>query len=123
VESGPIVAYAGVDATAPSLHVGHLLPLINLLHFYLHGHHVIALVYPPSPHIARVKADTLSRLVNLQLLLGIPPVELRSATQLHRGDLMNPLTAYGLRLRNSLRGARSMRFQKGITRQILERRS
>jgi len=44
VESGPIVAYAGVDATAPSLHVGHLLPLINLLHFYLHGHHVIALV-------------------------------------------------------------------------------
>ncbi|CUS15708.1 unnamed protein product [Tuber aestivum] len=43
VESGPIVAYAGVDATAPSLHVGHLLPLISLLHFYLHGHHVIAL--------------------------------------------------------------------------------
>ncbi|KAG0635566.1 hypothetical protein HOY80DRAFT_1056943 [Tuber brumale] len=44
VESGPIVAYSGVDATAPSLHVGHLLPLISLLHFYLHGHHVIALV-------------------------------------------------------------------------------
>jgi len=44
VESGPIVAYAGVDATAPSLHVGHLLPLINLLHFYFHRHHVIALV-------------------------------------------------------------------------------
>ncbi|PWW80007.1 putative tyrosyl-tRNA synthetase mitochondrial precursor [Tuber magnatum] len=44
MESGPIVAYAGVDATAPSLHVGHLLPLVNLLHFYLHGHHVIALV-------------------------------------------------------------------------------
>ncbi|KAF8428784.1 hypothetical protein EV426DRAFT_558039 [Tirmania nivea] len=36
--------YAGVDPTAPSLHVGHLLPLMNLLHFYLNGHTSIALV-------------------------------------------------------------------------------
>lgn len=42
--------YAGVDPTAPSLHVGHLLPLMNLLHFYLNGHTSIALVrLPPSP--------------------------------------------------------------------------
>lgn len=38
--------YAGVDPTAPSLHVGHLLPLMSLLHFYLNGHNSIALVRP-----------------------------------------------------------------------------
>jgi len=42
--------YAGVDPTAPSLHVGHLLPLMNLLHFYLNGHTSIALVRPPLPN-------------------------------------------------------------------------
>lgn len=44
-----MTAYAGVDPTASSLHIGHLLPLMNLLHFYLNGHHVIALVLLPSP--------------------------------------------------------------------------
>jgi len=44
VGSQKVVVYAGVDATANSLHVGHLLPLMNLLHFYLHGHHSIGLV-------------------------------------------------------------------------------
>ena len=39
-----MVTYTGVDATASSLHLGHLLPLMNLFHFYLNGHHVIALV-------------------------------------------------------------------------------
>ncbi|CUS12288.1 unnamed protein product [Tuber aestivum] len=43
VESGPIVAFTGVDATVPSLHVGHLLQPINLLDFYLHGYHLVAL--------------------------------------------------------------------------------
>ncbi|KIY50332.1 tyrosyl-tRNA synthetase [Fistulina hepatica ATCC 64428] len=36
--------YAGVDPTAPALHVGHLLPLITLLHFHLRGHTVIPLI-------------------------------------------------------------------------------
>jgi hypothetical protein len=44
VSTQPVVVYGGVDPTASSLHVGHLLPLMNLLHFYLHGHHSIALV-------------------------------------------------------------------------------
>jgi tyrosyl-tRNA synthetase len=36
--------YAGIDPTAPSLHVGHLLPLMVLLHFQVRGHHVLSLV-------------------------------------------------------------------------------
>ncbi|KAL7270516.1 tyrosyl-tRNA synthetase [Rhizina undulata] len=44
VSENSIVAYAGVDPTASSLHVGHLLPLMNLLHFYLNGHRSIALI-------------------------------------------------------------------------------
>ncbi|CCX30054.1 hypothetical protein FPQ18DRAFT_356855 [Pyronema domesticum] len=44
VDSEKVVAYAGIDPTAPSLHVGHLLPLMNLLHFYLHGHTALSLI-------------------------------------------------------------------------------
>ncbi|KAH8119532.1 hypothetical protein DFH11DRAFT_1686368 [Phellopilus nigrolimitatus] len=36
--------YLGIDPTAKSLHVGHLLPLMSLLHFYLRGHNVIPLI-------------------------------------------------------------------------------
>ena len=40
---GPITLYAGFDPTADSLHVGHLVPLLVLRRFQLHGHHPIAL--------------------------------------------------------------------------------
>ncbi|KAI5808537.1 hypothetical protein DFH27DRAFT_606826 [Peziza echinospora] len=40
----PVTAYAGIDPTASSLHVGHLLPLMNLLHLHLNGHDTIALI-------------------------------------------------------------------------------
>lgn len=44
VQKSPIAVYSGVDATATSLHIGHLLPLMNLLHFYLAGHHSISII-------------------------------------------------------------------------------
>ncbi|KZT72083.1 hypothetical protein DAEQUDRAFT_664957 [Daedalea quercina L-15889] len=40
----PQVVYSGVDPTAKYLHVGHLLPLLCLLHFQLRGHKVISLI-------------------------------------------------------------------------------
>ncbi|WVQ71904.1 tyrosine-tRNA ligase [Cryptococcus sp. DSM 104548] len=43
VES-PTTIYAGVDPSAPSLHVGNLLPLLGLLHFQTKGHQSIALI-------------------------------------------------------------------------------
>ncbi|PPQ98626.1 hypothetical protein CVT24_003959 [Panaeolus cyanescens] len=36
--------YAGVDPTAKALHIGHLLPLMCLLHFKIRGHDVIPLI-------------------------------------------------------------------------------
>ena len=42
--SGARVAYAGFDPTAPSLHVGSLLPIMGLVHLQRHGHHPIPVV-------------------------------------------------------------------------------
>lgn len=39
-----IGAYVGIDPTAPSMHVGHLLPLMVLYWMYIHGYHVVSLV-------------------------------------------------------------------------------
>ena len=36
--------YAGIDPTAPSLHLGHLLPLMVLFWAYNHGHNIVSLV-------------------------------------------------------------------------------
>lgn len=39
-----IGAYSGIDPTAPSLHLGHLLPLMVLFWLHAHGHHTTSLV-------------------------------------------------------------------------------
>ena len=43
LDTPPQVVYAGFDPTGPSLHVGHLLPLLGLRRFQQAGHRVIAL--------------------------------------------------------------------------------
>ena len=40
----PVTCYAGFDPTAATLHVGHLLPIMALMHMQRAGHRVIALV-------------------------------------------------------------------------------
>ncbi|ESK97073.1 tyrosine-trna ligase [Moniliophthora roreri MCA 2997] len=42
--SSPQIVYAGIDPTARSLHIGHLLPFMCLLHFQLQGHDIIPLI-------------------------------------------------------------------------------
>jgi tyrosyl-tRNA synthetase len=42
--TGELSAYAGFDPTAPSLHVGHLVPVMGLAHLQRAGHRPIALV-------------------------------------------------------------------------------
>ena len=37
-------AYVGIDPTAPSLHVGHLLPLMALFWLYVHGVRAVTIV-------------------------------------------------------------------------------
>jgi tyrosyl-tRNA synthetase len=41
---GPLTVYCGFDATAPSLQVGNLVPVMLLAHFQRHGHRPILLV-------------------------------------------------------------------------------
>jgi tyrosyl-tRNA synthetase len=42
--TGELSAYAGFDPTAPSLHVGHLVPVMGLAHLQRAGHRPVALV-------------------------------------------------------------------------------
>ena len=42
-ERGPMTVYAGFDPTAPSLHAGHLVPLLALRRFQRAGHRPIVL--------------------------------------------------------------------------------
>ncbi len=44
ISRGKITAYVGFDPTAPSLHVGSLLPIMGLVHLQRHGHRPIAVV-------------------------------------------------------------------------------
>lgn len=44
VAGGSVTLYAGFDPTAPSLHVGNLVPIMGLAHFQRAGHSPIALV-------------------------------------------------------------------------------
>ncbi|KAI0106905.1 hypothetical protein F4814DRAFT_73752 [Daldinia grandis] len=39
-----IGAYVGIDPTAPSLHVGHLLPLMPLFWMYIHGYRAVSVI-------------------------------------------------------------------------------
>ncbi|HTI75062.1 MAG TPA: tyrosine--tRNA ligase, partial [Mycobacterium sp.] len=43
LESGPVTVYSGFDPTAPSLHAGHLIPLLTLRRFQQAGHRPIVL--------------------------------------------------------------------------------
>ncbi|MFR9730193.1 tyrosine--tRNA ligase [Saccharopolyspora sp. MS10] len=43
LDSGPLTLYAGFDPTAPSLHAGHLVPLLTLRRFQLAGHRPVVL--------------------------------------------------------------------------------
>src|SRR4030095_4451497 len=42
ISNGPLTLYCGFDPTADCLHVGHLVPLLALRRFQMHGHHPIA---------------------------------------------------------------------------------
>ncbi|KAI6021455.1 hypothetical protein BKA83DRAFT_8081 [Pisolithus microcarpus] len=44
LEKRPRTVYAGIDPTAKSLHAGHLIPLLCLLHFQLRGNNIVALI-------------------------------------------------------------------------------
>ena len=51
IQKQPQTVYLGVDPTARSLHVGHLVPFLCLLHFQIRGHNIVPLVGISLYHI------------------------------------------------------------------------
>ncbi|KAF4621351.1 hypothetical protein D9613_000710 [Agrocybe pediades] len=63
IESRRQTVYVGVDPTARSLHIGHLIPLLCLLHFQLRGHGIVPLIGGATGRVG----DPSGRLVERQL--------------------------------------------------------
>ncbi|KAF2007169.1 tyrosyl-tRNA synthetase-like protein [Amniculicola lignicola CBS 123094] len=57
----PIGVYVGVDPTAPSLHVGHLLPLMALYWMYIYGYHTVTLLGAGTVQIGDPSGRTTAR--------------------------------------------------------------
>lgn len=56
-----IGAYVGIDPTASSLHVGHLLPLMAIFWMYLHGFHAVTLLGGATSKIGDPSGRTTDR--------------------------------------------------------------
>ncbi|KAI5197430.1 hypothetical protein AUEXF2481DRAFT_63237 [Aureobasidium subglaciale EXF-2481] len=57
-----IGAYSGIDPTAPSLHLGHLLPMMVLFWMYIHGHKAVSVIGGATARIG----DPTGRLISRQ---------------------------------------------------------
>ncbi|KAI4721882.1 tyrosyl-tRNA synthetase [Aureobasidium sp. EXF-10727] len=57
-----IGAYSGIDPTAPSLHLGHLLPMMVLFWMYIHGHKTVSIIGGATAKIG----DPTGRLISRQ---------------------------------------------------------
>ena len=62
--AGPVSAYCGFDPTAASLHVGHLLPIMGLVHLQRAGHRPVALVGGGTGMIGDPSGRTSERQLN-----------------------------------------------------------
>jgi tyrosyl-tRNA synthetase len=56
-----IGAYVGIDPTAPSLHVGHLLPMMALFWMYINGFHAVSVLGGATAQIGDPTGRTTSR--------------------------------------------------------------
>jgi tyrosyl-tRNA synthetase len=54
-------AYVGVDPTAASLHIGHMIPFMALFWLYLHGYHTITLIGGSTAKLGDPTGRTTSR--------------------------------------------------------------
>ncbi|KAI9715477.1 MAG: hypothetical protein M1812_005953 [Candelaria pacifica] len=63
-----IGAYVGVDPTASSLHIGHMLPLMTLFWLYIHGYHSVSLLGGATAKIGDPSGRTTSREVQGSLI-------------------------------------------------------
>jgi tyrosyl-tRNA synthetase len=73
-----IVGYAGFDPTGPSLHIGNLLPVMDLMHLQRHGHRPVALVGGGTGLIGDPSGRTSER------TLASPDVIASNAEKIHK---------------------------------------
>ncbi|KZT11016.1 uncharacterized protein LAESUDRAFT_755644 [Laetiporus sulphureus 93-53] len=73
--------YAGVDPTAKSLHVGHLLPFLCLFHFQLRGHQIIPLIGGATGLIGDPSGRSTERPLSRQPVVEENVVSLTAAIQ------------------------------------------
>src|SRR6476660_7038653 len=69
LSSGPVTIYSGFDPTAPSLHAGHLVPLLTLRRFQQAGHRPIVLAGGATGMIGDPR-DTGERTLNSVVTVG-----------------------------------------------------
>ena len=62
--AGPVSGYCGFDPTAPSLHVGNLVPVMGLVHLQRAGHRPVALVGGGTGMIGDPSGKTAERQLN-----------------------------------------------------------
>jgi len=78
LSSRRIAAYSGIDPTAPSLHLGHLVPLMILFWLHAFGHHTISLIGGATAQIG----DPTGRLTSRNTLEGsVHQTNLESLTE------------------------------------------
>lgn len=70
-----IGAYLGIDPTAPSLHVGHLVPLMSLFWMYVNGFHTVTLVSNINIYCSLISSlnycSWAAQLLELATLVGV----------------------------------------------------
>lgn len=75
---GPVTAYCGFDPSAPSLHVGNLMPVMLLMHLQRHGHRPIALVGGGTGMIGDPSGKTKERELNPPEVVAANAAAIRS---------------------------------------------
>lgn len=64
LSGGTITGYCGFDPTAPSLHVGNMVPIMGLMHLQRHGHRPVILVGGGTGMIGDPSGKTTERQLN-----------------------------------------------------------
>ena len=78
LERGPLTAYCGFDPTAPSLHVGNLIPIMGLVHLQRAGHRPIALVGGGTGYIGDPSGKASERQLNTAETIAANTAAIRS---------------------------------------------
>ena len=106
--SGPVTAYCGFDPSAPSLHVGSLVPVMGLMHLQRAGHRPIALVGAGTGMIGDPSGKRTERLLMTPEMVEVNAAKLHdqlerfldftgpaAARMRNNADWLLPLTAIG----------------------------